>query len=249
MEKSILQIHQLKTQIGSQVIHEGLDLSLAAGEILGLVGGSGSGKSVLLRTILGLMPHQEGSISLFGEELQGASLASVLKRRCGVLFQNGALFSALTVGENIMMPLIETSRVKAKLAQEIALLKLSLVGLDASAFYKYPNELSGGMVKRASLARALALDAELLFLDEPTAGLDPISAGAFDALLRQLQQSLGLSVLMITHDLDTLHAVCDRVAVLVDRQIHCGTMAQVSLIEHPWIQDYFHGTRAARFVE
>jgi phospholipid/cholesterol/gamma-HCH transport system ATP-binding protein len=215
------------------------------GETVGLVGGSGSGKSVLLRTIVGLNPWRAGRIEVLGEDVGQLSAGERrrLQTRWGVLFQDGALFSSLTVAENIELPLREHARVPAEALDDIAALKVAMVGLPADAAAKKPSELSGGMRKRAGLARALALDPELLFLDEPTAGLDPIGAANFDRLLRDLQRSLGLTVLMVTHDLDSLNAICDRVAVLLDKRIVAGTMAQLLVYDHPWVRDYFHGPR------
>jgi phospholipid/cholesterol/gamma-HCH transport system ATP-binding protein len=237
----------LKTQFGRQVVHENLDLDVLRGEVIGIVGGSGTGKSVLLRTIVGLNRPAAGSIEVFGQDL--ASLSEEerrrLERRWGVLFQDGALFSSLTVAQNIQVALREHLRLPQALQDEIAALKIALVGLPADAGGKFPSELSGGMRKRAGLARALALDPELLFLDEPTAGLDPIGAAAFDQLIRRLQQSLKLTVFMVTHDLDSLHAICDRIAVLAERRvIVVGTMQDMLAHPHPWIREYFHGPRA-----
>jgi phospholipid/cholesterol/gamma-HCH transport system ATP-binding protein len=242
-----IRIRGLINRFGTQTVHDGLDLDVRRGEILGLVGGSGSGKSVLMRAILGLRPPQGGSIQVLGvdvltDEVQGHHL---LEKRCGVLFQDGALFSSLTVAENVEVPLKEHfPDVSRELREDLARMKLRLVGLPEGTGEKYPSQLSGGMRKRAALARALALDPELLFLDEPTAGLDPISAAAFDNLLRTLQQSLGLTVFLITHDLDTLYAICDRVAVLGEgRTLAVGTLEEVGRFDHAWVQDYFHGPR------
>ena len=240
-----IRVRDLKTQFGSNVIHEHLDFDAFKGEVVGLVGGSGTGKSVLLRAIIGLIQQREGSIEVLGTDTKGlyGEAERRLQRRWGVLFQDGALFSSLTVAENIIVPIREHAKLEEDTMREIAALKIALVGLPADAGDKKPAELSGGMRKRAALARALALDAEVLFLDEPTAGLDPISAAKFDELVRQLQQSLGLTVLMVTHDLDSLNAVCDRVAVLLDKRVVAGTMAELLVYEHPWIQEYFHGVR------
>jgi phospholipid/cholesterol/gamma-HCH transport system ATP-binding protein len=233
------------TRINGLVLHEGLELELRPGEVLGVVGGSGSGKSMLLRTIVGLARPEAGTIEVFGRDIRslGEDELRLLEERWGVLFQSGALFSSLTTAQNIALPLREHLGLAPALVEEITRLKLSLVGLPADAGEKYPAELSGGMRKRAGLARALALDPLLLFLDEPTAGLDPIAAGGFDALIHDLQKSLGLTVFMVTHDLDSLVAICDRIAVLVDKRLIIGTMAELLRNPHPWIQDYFHGPR------
>ncbi|MHA1109162.1 MAG: ABC transporter ATP-binding protein, partial [Alphaproteobacteria bacterium] len=221
-------------------------LDVERGEVLGIVGGSGTGKSVLLRTIIGLNRQAAGAIEVLGQDT--ASLdddgSRALKMRWGVLFQDGALFSSLTVAQNIQVPLKEYTDLAPGLIDEITRIKVSMVGLPPDACPKYPSELSGGMRKRAGLARALALDPEILFLDEPTAGLDPIGAAAFDSLIRNLQQSLNLTVVMVTHDLDSLYAVCDRIAVLVDRHVIIGAIDQLLNDPHPWIQEYFHGPRA-----
>jgi phospholipid/cholesterol/gamma-HCH transport system ATP-binding protein len=238
-------VRGLVTRINGRVLHENLDLEERRGEILGVVGGSGAGKSVLLRTIVGLMRPAAGSIEIFGEDTRSIDETELrrVEARWGVLFQDGALFSSLTVAENIAVPLREQLDLEPHLIAEIARLKLSLVGLAAEVAFRYPSELSGGMRKRAALARALALDPELLFLDEPTAGLDPIAAGAFDALIRDLRDGLGLSVFMVTHDLDSLTAICDRIAVLVDKHLIIGTISELLRNPHPWIQSYFRGPR------
>ncbi|ARN84949.1 ABC transporter ATP-binding protein [Candidatus Nucleicultrix amoebiphila] len=239
---SILKIENLTTEIHGQMIHQDLNLDVKRGEILGLVGASGSGKTVLLRTILGLLKPKAGKIVLFGSDIHGEK-SDVLRTRCGVLFQSGALFSSLTVEENIQVPMEEMTNLPPDLMREISYLKLAMVGLSLDAAQKLPSELSGGMVKRVALARALAVDAELLFLDEPTSGLDPISAEKFDQLLRKLQHNLNLTVFMVTHDLDSLYAICDRIAVLVDRKVIVGTIDQIKKYPHPWIKDYFSGER------
>jgi len=241
----IISVRGLRTQFGQQVIHDNLDLDVQRGEVLGVVGGSGTGKSVLLRTIVGLNPARAGTIMVFGENTAGLSEAAHrrLQARWGVLFQAGALFSSLTVSQNIQVPFKEHTDLPAGLMDELTALKIELVGLPADACGKFPSELSGGMRKRVGLARALALDPEILFLDEPTAGLDPIGAAAFDELIRSLQQSLGLTVFMVTHDLDSLATICDRIAVLVDKRIKVGTMAEHLQDDHPWIREYFHGPR------
>lgn len=236
----------LGNRFGEHVIHENLDLTVKSGEILGVVGGSGAGKTVLLRSILGLQKPSSGDILLFGHKLDAADekLRRQIQARTGVLFQSGALFSALTVVENVMAPILEFTRLSRKEAREIALMKLALAGLPPRSADLSPSELSGGMVKRTALARALALDAQLLFLDEPTAGLDPIGAAAFDTLIKDLAQSLNLTVFMITHDLDSLYAICDEIAVLADRHVVAKDRIEVlEKSEHPWIHDYFHGPR------
>jgi phospholipid/cholesterol/gamma-HCH transport system ATP-binding protein len=241
-----IRIRGLRNQFGSQVVHKNLDFDIFRGEVVGLVGGSGSGKSVLMRTIIGLNAARKGSIEVFGTEARGLHGARLhaLQQRWGVLFQDGALFSSLTVAENIMVPLREHARLPEDVLYDIATLKIALVGLPPDAANKKPSQLSGGMRKRAGLARALALDPELLFLDEPTAGLDPIGASQFDQLVRSLQQNLGLTVLMVTHDLDSLNAICDRIAVLLDKRIVAGTMEELLVYDHPWVREYFHGPRA-----
>ena len=245
--ENIIQVRGLRNSFGEQVIHDGLDLDVRKGEILGVVGGSGTGKSVLMRTIIGLQTPDAGDITVFGEPTIGrdATEATEVRKRWGVLFQGGALFSTLTVAENVAVPLREFYRdLPQALMDEIASYKVVMTGLPADAGPKYPAELSGGMKKRAGLARALALDPELLFLDEPTAGLDPIGAAAFDQLIASLQKTLGLTVFLITHDLDTLYAICDRVAVLADRKvIAVGTIDELIALDHPWIEEYFKGPR------
>jgi phospholipid/cholesterol/gamma-HCH transport system ATP-binding protein len=237
----------LRNAFGSHVIHENLSLKVRRGEIIGVVGGSGTGKSVLMRSIIGLQLPDAGSIEVLGQRITDARDDDDIdiRSRWGVLFQGGALFSTLTVAENVEVPLREFyPQIDQKLLHEIAHFKVMLSGLPEEAASKYPAELSGGMKKRAGLARALALDPELLFLDEPTAGLDPIGAAAFDRLTRELQETLGLTVFLITHDLDTLHEICDRVAVIADRQvIAVGTIPELLATDHPWIQEYFNGPR------
>lgn len=243
----VIRVRGLKNCFGEQVVHEGLDLEVRRGEILGVVGGSGTGKSVLMRSIIGLQTPVEGEVEVFGEEIldRDEDETVEIRKRWGVLFQGGALFSTLTVAENIQVPLKEFyPDLSRDLMNEIAAYKVVMTGLPADAGPKYPAELSGGMKKRAGLARALALDPELLFLDEPTAGLDPIGAERFDELTRSLRDTLGLTVFLITHDLDTLYAICDRVAVLADRKvIAVGTIPELLALDHPWIQDYFNGPR------
>src|SRR6185503_7711069 len=242
----VIKVRGLLNRFGRETIHDGLDLDVFKGEILGVVGGSGAGKSVLLRSIVGLNHPAAGHIEVLGRNtatLSGAELVR-LQQRWGVLFQNGALFSALTVAENVAVPLKEHRHMPPALIREIAALKVALVGLPADAGAKYPAQLSGGMRKRAALARALALDPEIVFLDEPTAGLDPIAAAGFDQLILSLRDSLGLTVFMVTHDLDSLEAICDRIAVLIDRHRTVGTLAEHLHNPHPWIQEYFTGPRA-----
>lgn len=241
----IISIKDLVTAFGSQVIHDHLDLDIFHGEIFGIVGGSGSGKSVLLNTILGLLPAENGVITILGKRI--GSLENIralhLQSHWGVLFQGGALFSSLTVGENIQFPMKEMEHMPNDLAREMALIKLKMVGLEEADFFKYPSELSGGMVKRVALARALAVDPEILFLDEPTSGLDPIAAEAFDELILTLRATLNLTVVMITHDLDSIKRLCDRLAVLVDKRAIVGTLKSLLTSNHPWIYNYFHGVR------
>ena len=243
----VISVRNLKNSFDDQVVHDGLDLDVRRGEILGVVGGSGTGKSVLMRSIIGLQTPIEGEITVFGESTIGRDEFEEIdiRKRWGVLFQGGALFSTLTVAENTQVPLREFyPKLDQALLDEIAAFKVVMSGLPADAGPKYPAELSGGMRKRAGLARALALDPELLFLDEPTAGLDPIGAAAFDELIASLQKTLGLTVFLITHDLDTLYAICDRVAVLADKKvIAVGTIDELLALDHPWIQEYFKGPR------
>ncbi|HEY0270561.1 MAG TPA: ABC transporter ATP-binding protein [Sphingomonas sp.] len=243
----IISVRGLENHFGEQIVHQHLDLDVRPGEILGVVGGSGTGKSVLMRSIIGLQRPGAGTIKVFGRrmtDLDSAASKSV-RGRWGVLFQNGALFSTLTVAENVQVPIHEYHPgIDQVLLDEIASYKVVATGLPPEAASKYPSELSGGMRKRAGLARALALDPDLLFLDEPTAGLDPISAAAFDNLIRMLKDLLGLTVFLITHDLDTLYAICDRVAVLADRHVVAvGTIPELLALDHPWIQEYFRGPR------
>lgn len=240
-----ISVRNLCNRFGSNLVHQHLDLDVYPGEILGVVGGSGTGKSVLLRSIIGLLRPAEGTICLFGEDVsRSTSRNAALEKRTGVLFQNGALFSSLTVIENIALPLIEHGGLNRKDAEALAAIKLALTGLPAHAGALLPAELSGGMVKRAALARALALDPDILFLDEPTAGLDPIGAAGFDQLLLTLRDAFGLTVFLVTHDLDTLYTVCDRVAVLSRKKVLVAdSLEAVAATEDDWIQEYFHGPR------
>ena len=242
----VIKVRGLVNAFGSKVIHDHLDLDVYRGEVLGVVGGSGSGKSVLLRSIIGLIRPKDGTVEVLGQKM-GAGIEDSPRRslemRWGVLFQEGALFSAQTSAENIQVPLREYTSMSQELMDEIAEMKLAMVGLPPGTGDKYPAELSGGMKKRAGLARALALDPELLFLDEPTAGLDPISANQFDELVKRLQKALGLTVFLVTHDIDTLRAVTDRIAVLVNKKIVIGTIQELRQNKDPWIQEYFSGVR------
>lgn len=247
MSAPAISLRGIRNQFGTQVVHDGLDLDVRQGEILGIVGGSGTGKSVLLRTILGLQIPRAGEITVLGTRLDqaGAEETAALRRRWGMMFQDGALFSALTVRENVEVPLRAVAGLAAPLRRDLADLKIAMSGLPWSAGDKYPSELSGGMRKRAGLARALALDPAIVFLDEPTAGLDPIGAADFDKLIRDLSRSLGLTVVMVTHDLDSLAACCDRIAVLAERRVLAtGTIAELRRLDHPWLREYFHGERA-----
>jgi phospholipid/cholesterol/gamma-HCH transport system ATP-binding protein len=243
----VIRVHGVEVGFGEKLILKGLSLDVYRGEILGFVGGSGQGKSVLTRTILGLVPKRAGTIEVFGEDLDELSPESrrQIGRRWGVLFQQGALFSSLTVKQNVQVPMREYLTLSDRLLDELAMLKIEMVGLKPDAADKLPSELSGGMIKRAALARALALDPEILFLDEPTSGLDPIGAGDFDELIATLQRTLGLTVFMVTHDLDSLYTVCDRIAALGDGQIiAAGPIETMLASDHPWVRSYFHGKRA-----
>tara|TARA_R110000744_G_scaffold220833_3_gene339698 strand:+ start:24790 stop:25563 length:774 start_codon:yes stop_codon:yes gene_type:complete len=242
----LISIRGLCTGFGRHVVHDHLDLDIRRGEILGLVGGSGTGKTVLMNAILGLQKYTDGDILFKGRAFSGMKEGErrEIESRWGVLFQNGALFTSLTVLENVMAPLREHVDMSIPLMEEIAGMKLGLAGLDATAFDRFPSELSGGMRKRVALARALALDPDILFLDEPTAGLDPIGAAAFDGLILELSRALDLTVLMITHDLDSLYAICDRIAVLADKRVAAVAPLEALMRNpHPWIQEYFHGPR------
>jgi phospholipid/cholesterol/gamma-HCH transport system ATP-binding protein len=245
--EAVIAVRDLVVGFGDQIVLDHLSLDVRRGEIIGVVGASGGGKSVLLRAIIGLVPKRSGAIIVLGADRDTATPETMrsIERRWGVLFQQGALFSALTARQNVEFPIREYLRVSDSLRREVALAKLGMVGLAADDAEKYPAELSGGMTKRVALARALALDPEIVFLDEPTSGLDPISAGEFDALIKTLQRTLGLTVFMVTHDLDSLHAVCDRVAALVDGKVIAeGPIAAMLACEHPWVKAYFQGKRA-----
>jgi phospholipid/cholesterol/gamma-HCH transport system ATP-binding protein len=243
---ALLEVDGIVTRFGAQIVHDGLDMRVEQGEVFGVIGGSGAGKSVLLRTILGLRRPNAGSVRCLGRNLHDLSAAELyrLKASYGVTFQEGALFSALTVQQNVQLPMIEHLQLSGRTLDELALLKIRLVGLPLEAALKYPAQLSGGMIKRAALARALALDPVLLFLDEPTTGLDPISAAAFDELLIYLQRQLKLTVVMITHDLDTIFRTCTRVGVIVDGRMISDTLTGIVRNPSPWIQAYFGGERA-----
>jgi phospholipid/cholesterol/gamma-HCH transport system ATP-binding protein len=243
----VIEVRDLHTRFGTQVVHDGVDLDVHRGEVMGIIGGSGAGKSVLLRSILGLKRPEAGRVRLFGEDTTNLEAEERLRfeERFGLLFQDGALFSSLTVLENVQVPLQEYHQLPEDLLDELALMKVQLTGLGVDAAAKYPAQLSGGMRKRAGLARALALDPEILFLDEPTSGLDPIGAAEFDQLVKTLQRALGLTVFLVTHDLDSLYAICDRVAVLADGKIVVAD--KLSVVEkhpHPWIRGCFQGPRA-----
>jgi phospholipid/cholesterol/gamma-HCH transport system ATP-binding protein len=249
-EENVIECRGVTVGFGDFLVFRDLDLDVRRGEILGFVGASGSGKSVLMRTILELVPKRAGTVRLFGQDIDRIDLAAqqAINRRYGVLFQMGALFSSLSVLENVQVPLRENYEMSQRLMDELALMKLDMVGLSRAAAERLPSELSGGMVKRAGLARALSLDPELLFLDEPTSGLDPIGAASFDQLIAGLRDTLGLTVYMVTHDLDSLHSVCDRVAVLADKKvIAVDKVDNLVDYDHPWVREYFRGARGRRF--
>jgi len=248
MTDALVEVRGLVNRFGSQTVHDGLDMIVERGEVFGIVGGSGSGKSVLLRSILGLQRPQAGEVLMDGRDIThlGDEELRGIKAKYGVTFQQGALFTSLSVLQNVQLPMIEHLQLAPRLLDELAMLKIRLVGLPDDAARKYPSQLSGGMIKRAALARALALDPSLLMLDEPTAGLDPISAAAFDELLMDLRAQLGLTVIMITHDLDTIFRTCNRVGVIIDRRMTSDTLENIANNPHPWIQAYFHGERAVR---
>ena len=248
----VISVRDLVVEFGRKRVMDGLDLDVYRGEVLGFVGGSGQGKSVLTRTILGLIRKKAGTIRIFGQDRDkiGEAALHALERRWGVLFQNGALFSSLTVKQNIQVPMRESLELSQRFMDELAMLKIELVGLPPEAADKIPSELSGGMVKRAALARALALDPEVLFLDEPTSGLDPIGAAEFDQLIGTLKQTLGLTVFMVTHDLDSLYAICDRIAALANgKVIGEGSLEDMLASDHPWLRAYFHGARGAKMIQ
>lgn len=243
----VIRLRGIRNQFGSNVVHDDLDLDIRRGEIVGVVGGSGTGKSVLLRTIVGLQRPVAGSVEVLGTDILGGTEDErmAVQTRWGVLFQDGALFSSLTVRENVEVPLRTASDADRETREALAELKVTMAGLPPSAYGKYPSELSGGMRKRAGLARALSLDPEIVFLDEPTAGLDPIGAAEFDQLIAKLRNALGLTVFMVTHDLDSLHAICDRIIVLAEKTVLAsGTMAELKRFDHPWVESYFNGPRA-----
>lgn len=242
----VIKLRNIATRFGSHVVYENVDLDVRKGEIMGLIGGSGTGKSVLLRTIIGLQPQSAGRITILGVSMEDASdrEKAAVRRQWGVLFQDGALFSSLSVGENIQFPLREFTNLGTHMREEIAHMKLELVGLPQTAYPKFPGELSGGMRKRAGLARALAMDPRILLLDEPTAGLDPVSAAAFDQLILTMRDTMGLTIVMVTHDLDSLYTTCDRIAVLAEKKILAvDTIDNLIKIDHPWIKEYFGGPR------
>jgi phospholipid/cholesterol/gamma-HCH transport system ATP-binding protein len=246
-DDAIIRVRDVSVQFGSRRVLDGLRLDVGRGEILGFVGASGAGKSVLLRTIIGLVPRLGGTVEVLGTDMGTADATTRrgVERRWGVLFQHGALFSSLSVRQNIQFPLREYLNVSPRLLDEITMAKLAMVGLKPEVAERFPSELSGGMIKRVALARALALEPEIVFLDEPTSGLDPIGAGDFDELVRTLQRTLGLTVFMVTHDLDSLHTACDRIAVLGDGKVIAdGTMSDMLASQHPWLRAYFHGPRA-----
>ena len=246
-EDTIISVRGLVTRFGKHTVHDGLDLDVRRGEIIGVVGGSGTGKSVLLRSIVGLLKPAEGQFRVFGQSVRDTSEHDYreLRKRWGVMFQDGALFSSLSLQQNVEAPMREQLDLSPETRAALAGIKIRMVGLPEDSFAKLPAELSGGMRKRAGFARAIALDPEIVFLDEPTAGLDPIGAAAFDTLTAQLRAALGLTVFLVTHDLDSLHAICDRIAVIAEKRvIATGTMAEMQDVDHPWVAAYFKGPRA-----
>jgi phospholipid/cholesterol/gamma-HCH transport system ATP-binding protein len=251
-KNAVIKVRDLVVGFGDVIVLDHLNLDVREAEILGVVGASGAGKSVLLRTIIGLLPRRHGTIEVLGVDLAESNEAErrALERRWGILFQQGALFSSLTVKQNVQFPMRENLEISQRLMDEMALAKLEMVGLTPQDGEKFPSELSGGMTKRVALARALALDPEILFLDEPTSGLDPISAGDFDELIRTLQQTLEITVFMVTHDLESLYTACDRIAVLADGKVVAdGPIAAMLESEHPWVKTYFQGKRGGMLAE
>lgn len=243
----VIAVKDLAVGFGDRLINNGLSLDVYRGEILGVVGASGTGKSVLMRTIVGLLPKKRGTVSVFGRDMENLDerQRQTIEKRWGILFQQGALFSSLTVKQNIQLPMREHLDVSESMLDDLAIMKIEMAGLKADAGDKFPSELSGGMIKRAALARALALDPEIVFLDEPTSGLDPIGAGDFDALIATLQKTLGLTVFMVTHDLDSLNTICDRIVALGEGKVlAAGTMGEMLKSDHPWLNAYFNGPRA-----
>ncbi|MFM9890951.1 MAG: ABC transporter ATP-binding protein [Rickettsiales bacterium] len=243
MSQALLSVRNVVNRFGEQPVHDDISFDVQRGEIIGVVGGSGAGKSVLLRTMTGLHRPNSGEVRISGRDVRSLAPNEIAKL-FGVLFQQGALFSSLTVAENIMLPLREHTDLPEDIREQIAAMKLTLADLQPEVGAKFPNQLSGGMIKRAALARALALDPPILFLDEPTAGLDPLTAASFDALILKLNRSFGVTVVMVTHDLDSLLTLCDRIAVLVDRSVIIDTVEGMMHNTHPWIHQYFHGPRA-----
>jgi phospholipid/cholesterol/gamma-HCH transport system ATP-binding protein len=252
VDEAVIRVRDLVVGFGERTVLDRLSIDLLRGEILGCVGGSGSGKSVLLRSIIGLLPKRQGQIEIFGHDIDATTdvQRNAIQRRIGVLFQHGALFSSLTTRQNVQFPMREALQLPERVMDQVALAKLAMVGLTPRDADKFPSELSGGMTKRAALARALALDPEIVLLDEPTSGLDPISAGDFDVLIRTLQRTLGLTVFMVTHDLECLQTVCDRIAVVADgKVVTVGSLSTVLESDHPWVQAYFRGKRGRAMTQ